>query len=143
MPASPVEVQGPPEGSIHLDNHSLCVAPGDSERSVFENGTECRSGVFLWGNQRPRKWACSIHIATVARDHSRKEARNGDPIPWCARNGSNECGGGNPPFLIRPHYRQTDLALRKGRCHLNQEAACGKVAMSFSFCCIGRAKISS
>ena len=110
-------IQSPLESGIHLDNHSLRVAAGHGNGSVFKNGTKSRSGVFCRGKFWPRKWGCGIHTVTVARDHSRKKDRDGSPIPWCSRNGNHE-GKAAFALLVRPHYRSVNLTLR--RAHVTQ-----------------------
>ena len=76
-PAGYLIVQAPPEGRVHLDNHSLRVAAGNRDGSVFEDGTEYRAAVPFCGKTGPRKWGCRIHTANVARDESRKKAHGG------------------------------------------------------------------
>ncbi len=75
--AGHITVKDPLEGRIHLDNHSLRIASSRGKGSVFENGTERRSGVLSWYQLRPRKWSCGVHTDTVARDDSRKEPHDG------------------------------------------------------------------
>jgi hypothetical protein len=78
-----------PEGGIHLDNHSLRVAARHGHGSVLENGTESRPGVSSPGITGHGSGVAVFITSTLARDHSRKKARNGGPIPWCSRNGSD------------------------------------------------------
>src|SRR5216683_928501 len=70
-------IQRPPEGGIHLDNHSLRRTSGYGNGSVLEDGAESRLCILTCGKFRLRKWNCGIHSPTVARDGSRKKARDG------------------------------------------------------------------
>ena len=106
-------MQGPPECGIHLDYHSSRSTPRCGNGGVLKDRAESRLCILTCGKFRSRKWDCGIHSATVARDGSRKKARDGLSDTLVFPTWERPTGQAIDLFLFRFHYRRANLRLRR------------------------------